>query len=173
MQEAMFLILGQDHKSAVSHERKWDKGRHRSGKGYAAYYEEDDDVWDEEDGEEVYWGEGWEDNDSPGDYEQEYVEEVTPENYDVEAYDTAYAAYQDARKRFTDLKLARGYLPVVALADPAAGNLAPGVSQPPVSPGRGGSLKGGKKGATYRYTPAPPKKADPRVFVVDRLVTPR
>ena len=192
VQEAMFLILGQDHKSAVSHDRKWHKGGHRSGKGYAAYYEEDDDVWDEDEGEEVYWGEGWEDNEYPGDYEQEYVDEfdqdaayyqgeegyeVTPESYDVEAYDTAYAAYQDARKRFTDLKLARGYLPVVALADPAAGNLSPGVSQAPVSPGRGGSPKGGGKkgkgkgsgfrkgkgkGATYRYTPAPPKKADPR-----------
>lgn len=64
--------------------------------------------------------------------------------YDVEAYDTAYAAYQDARKRFTDLKLARGYLPVVALADPSAGNVAPGVSQAPHSPSR--SFKGGKKG---------------------------
>jgi len=48
-------------------------------------------------------------------YYQEGEVDATPQDYDVEAYDTAYAAYQDARKRFTDLKLARGYLPVVAL----------------------------------------------------------
>ena len=189
VQEAMFLILGQDHKSAVSRDdKKWHRGGHRTGRGYAAFYEDDENEWEEIEGEDAYWGDGWEDYESPGDYEQEYAVEFDqdavyyqedeidgPQDYDVEAYDTAYAAYQDARKRFTDLKLARGYLPVVALADPAAGNVSPGVSQAPYSPSRsGGSKGGGKKGkgggrkgkgkgkATFRYTPAPPKQADPR-----------
>ena len=35
----------------------------------------------------------------------------------AEAYDSAYATYVDARQRFNQLKLARGYLPVVALTD--------------------------------------------------------
>ena len=189
VQEAMFLILGQDHKSAVSRDdKKWHRGGHRTGRGYAAFYEDDNDDWEEIEGEDAYWGDGWADYESPGDYEQEYAVEFDqdavyyqedeidgPQDYDVEAYDTAYAAYQDARKRFTDLKPARGYLPVVALADPAAGNVSPGVSQAPYSPSRSGGFKGGgKKGkgggrkgkgkgkATFRYTPAPPKQADPR-----------
>ena len=48
----------------------------------------------------------------------------------MDTYDEVYAAYVDARRRFSDLKLARGFLPVVALNDPAAGNLAPGVTSP-------------------------------------------
>jgi len=65
----------------------------------------------------------------------------------VEAYDEAVAAYLDARKRFSDLKLSRGFLLVVALSDPSAGNLSPGTSSPTRSSG-GGSPKGkpGKDG---------------------------
>lgn len=37
--------------------------------------------------------------------------------YDVEAYDEAFSAYLDARQRFHDLKLSRGFYPVLALAD--------------------------------------------------------
>ena len=83
-------------------------------------------------------------------------------------------------KRFSDLKLSRGYLPVVALSDPAAGNLSPGVSQSPVSSPnskgkkgksgkgtpKGGTPKGGspkgKPGATYRFSKSPMKQHDPR-----------
>ena len=34
--------------------------------------------------------------------------------HDVGSYDQAFAAYLDARKRFSDLRLARGFLPIVA-----------------------------------------------------------
>ena len=99
---------------------------------------------------------------------------------DVEAYDSVYAAYLDARKRFSELKLSRGYLSIVALSDPSAGNLSPGVSQSPTSSpsskgkkgkagkssSKGGSPKGGspkgKPGASYKYTKAPMKPHDPR-----------
>ena len=63
--------------------------------------------------------------------------------FPVETYDEAYAAYVDARKRFSDLRLSRGFLPVVALSDPSAGNLSPGLSSPGVSPSSKGK-KGGK-----------------------------
>ena len=72
-----------------------------------------------------------EDFDSQAAYFQTETDDVTEENYpwqDVDSYDAVYAAYLDARKRFSDLKLSRGYLPIVALSDPAAGNLSPGVS---------------------------------------------
>ena len=40
------------------------------------------------------------------------------------------AAYLDARKRFSDLRLAREFLPIVAVGDPTAGNIIPGVTSP-------------------------------------------
>lgn len=76
-----------------------------------------------------------------------------------------YAAYQDAR--ITDLKLSCGYLPVVALTDPAAGNVSPGMAQAPASPkGRKGKGIGGKKGkskstATFKYAKPAAKGVDP------------
>ena len=92
----------------------------------------------------------------------QYDDETAEEHpwHDVESYDQAYAAYLDARKRFNDLKISRGYLPVVALTDPAVGNVSPGV----LSPSSAGSSPKGKKGklkstsskgnpsSTYKYT---------------------
>ena len=49
----------------------------------------------------------WESFDVDSAYYQEEPEE----------YDEAYASYVDVRKRFNDLKLSRGFLPVVALQD--------------------------------------------------------
>ena len=64
------------------------------------------------------------------------------------------------KKWFGDLKLSRGFLPVVALSDPSAGNLSPGTTSPTKSSG-GGPPKGkfgkgagkatGKKGKPNRY----------------------
>ena len=94
--------------------------------------------------------------------------------HDVESYDQAYATYLDARKRFSDLRLqlARGFLPVVAVGDPSAGNISPGVTSPgssPTSKGKKGKSKGSSKGgspkgkpATYKYSPAPMKAAEPK-----------
>ena len=38
------------------------------------------------------------------------------------AYDAAFASYTDARRRFQELKTARGYLPIVALTDGGGGS---------------------------------------------------
>ena len=79
----------------------------------------------------------------------------------IEEYDQVYAAYLDARKRFSDLKLSRGFYPIVAIGDPAAGNIAPGLLSPPQSPSKGGKgkTKKGKGGrtpsATFKYGKAP------------------
>jgi len=51
----------------------------------------------------------------------------------VDTYDEVYVTDVDARVA-SDLKLARGFLPVVALNDPTAGNLASGVTSPAGSP---------------------------------------
>ena len=60
---------------------------------------------------------------------------------------------------------------MVALGDPAAGNLSPGVLSPPGSPsskgGKGKTKKGKGKGgkipsASFKYNKSPAKPADPR-----------
>ena len=99
--------------------------------------------------------------------------ELTETPFPVDTYGEAYAAYVDARKRFSDLRLSRGFLPVVALSDPSAGNLSPGLSSPGGSPGHGKGKKGGKgkgfsggrpgKGKNlYKYNKPPPKPSETR-----------
>ena len=188
--EAMYLILGQDykgHSSAASGDRRWQ----RSGKGHRAYAAEEDygeeENYDEDDGyaESIYYGgEEWNDSgydptlngtqdfDNDAVYYQDDAAEAddAPADFDVEQFDQAYAAYLDARKRFTDLKLARGFLPVVALSDPAAGNLTPGTSSPTRSSGGYSPSKGGKKGKgkkggkpnVVRYNKPPMKPSQPQ-----------
>ena len=197
VQETLFLVLGQDFKTVAGHS----KGGHRGkGRGYAAFYgddEADPSQWDESydyDAEDYsvhyeydeYYTEY---NDSPthyespshhGYYEEDttgfdddaayYGDEVPPVDpqEQAEEYDSAFAAYLDARKRFNDSKLARGYLPIVALSEAGAG-LSPGISptaSPSSSPGRGkgkGKPKGKNKGkggrTTVKYPPRGPGKA--------------
>ena len=187
VEEAMLLVLGQDHKAAVSdHHRRHFKGK---GRGYAAVdyetedYDVDDDVvtdsvyyegsWDncEDDGtwetEEIYYEEDGNCFDEDAVYYQQLEEPAADMPY-VEEYDEAYAAYVDARKRFNDIKLARGYLPIVALTE-SQSNLSPGLTSPPTSPGSGKGKKGkmskgkGKSKTTVRYAPKGGGKApDPR-----------
>ena len=153
--EALYLVLGQDYKHTTQagfHDRRG-FGKGGRGRGYVAvdaadfeepynygdgwtdewgyyegddgspsYYGGDDDEWDEADefdAQAAYYQ-----------YEETNAEPSETALQDVDTYDEVYAAYVDARRRFSDLKLARGFLPVVALNDPAAGNLAPGVTSP-------------------------------------------
>ena len=186
--ETLYLLFGQDFKEMhgrPADDRRWYRGG--KGRGYAAYDDEAEEYWD--DGgdyeESVYYGGGedWgelldddasfydnEDFDSGAAYyENDDAEDPIP--FDVADYDEAFAAYTDARRRFNDLKLARGYLPIVALSDPSAGNLTPGLASPTsqqmpqVKGKKGGSGKGkggkgkqkGKGSGTYRYSRGPGK----------------
>ena len=201
VQETLFLVLGQDYKTVTGH-----KGGHRGkGRGYAAFYEEDN-AYDQADWDEPHYDETedysahyendehyTEYNDSPSHYESPshygyyeddttgfdedaaYYGEEVPQGdptENAEEYDSAFAAYLDARKRFNDIKLARGYLPIVALSEAGAG-LSPGISpsaSPSSSLGRGkgkGKPKSKNKGkggrTTVKYPPrGPGKPADPR-----------
>ena len=93
-----------------------------------------------------------------------------PEAHLAEEFDSAFASYTDARKRFNDLKMARGFLPVVALADqqPLAGMTTPTPSPTSSSWPRKGKGKGGKKGKgkgtsnVIRYPPQGAGKSDPK-----------
>ena len=185
--EALYLILGQDHKASLQPDRRPFGGKAK-GRGYAAYeddeaaiYQDDFDAsseWAAEDGyyeaEETYGM----DDDWEWSFDQEAIyfqedpnETATLDGSDspwIEEYDQVYAAYLDARKRFSDLKLSRGFYPIVAIGDPAAGNIAPGLLSPPQSPSKGGKGKSkkGKGGrsssATLKYGKPPGKAADPK-----------
>ena len=196
VQETLYLLFGQDYKDMAGRpndDRRW----HRAGKGrgYAAQDDEVDDGWGEEETYEetvYYGGEDWmdgpdddtsfydaEDFDTGAAYYQEDDSE-DPVPFDVADYDEAFAAYTDARRRFNELKLARGYLPIVALSDPSAGNLSPGLSVPPqqqqlpsfkgkkggFGKGKGGRGKFKGKGSgsstTFRCSRGPGKERDPR-----------
>lgn len=83
------------------------------------------------------------------------------------ALEEAYAAYLDARRQFANLRAARGYYPVVALA-PDASPSSSG-QQHPVSPGHGkGKMKsrgkGKSKGSSSKgrgKSSNPPRKGSP------------
>ena len=194
--ETLYLLFGQDYKEMHGRQgddRRWYRGG--KGRGYAAYYEEEgEEGWDDLDYDEsVYYGGGeeWsemldddasfydaEDFDAGAAY-YEADETEDPIAFDVADYDEAFAAYTDARRRFNELKLSRGYLPIVALSDPSAGNLAPGISSPTSSQqphvkgkkggygkGKGGRGKQKGKGSgsstTVRYPRGAGKQPDPR-----------
>eukprot|EP00913_Durusdinium_trenchii_P025757 g24173.t1 len=180
VQEALYLILGQDHKAAVI----TDKRPFGRGKGQRAYYVVDEswkDAFYEEELDDQYDYdqvpvESWQEDDSTFDLDAGYFQADDPEeeegfvaasaDWDVDEYDSAYATYLDARRRFADLKLSRGYLPIVALQ----GDNASQSTSPTRSPSKGKGPrkgKGGKKGksnsSTVRYPPCPGGKApDPR-----------
>ena len=195
VQETLYLLFGQDYKEMAVRphdDRRWP--RHGKGRGYAAHEDDvDDGGWEDEEYEETgfYGGDDWgdilEDDASPN-YEADdfdagaayYQEEESedPVPFDVADYDEAFAVYTDARRRFNELKLARGYLPIVALSDPSAGNLTPGLASPShqqlphmkgkkggfgFGKGKGGKSKKGKgSGTTVRYHRGPGKERDPR-----------
>ena len=182
--EALYLILGQDYKAGGwNHDRnkrfqRWSN----SSRAYAAqddWWEEDDYGWDDEtgyyeddeqvavydleeeefDADAAYYGdEQWPD---------EATEAHSPDRM-AEEYDTAFASYTDARRRFNELKMARGFLPVVALADNQQPVMA-GASSSSSSPrswqrkgkGKGGKSKG-KSSTTVRYPPQGAGKSDPK-----------
>ena len=194
--EALYLILGQDYKS--SHHQPDRRPFHRGkGRGYVVadddtgyYHDENDEIYDQQwddtvyfEGDDDYYGNEelyYEDGPDDFGFDQEAIyyqggdgeiDASAEPPWCVEEYDEAYAAYLDARKRFSDLRLSRGFLPVVALNDPSAGNLSPGIlSSGGGSPqrGRGGSGKSpkgkskGKGKSTYRFNRPPPKQADPK-----------
>lgn len=176
IQEALFTILGQDYKSAHGGPRWHSKS---SGKGRAFFTDEMDttDDWDVSDHgyylEEEYVEEtaddlGWDDSEA-GYYLQGGMDphdEAAEEEpfFDVQEFDEAYASYIDARRRFQDLKMSRGFLPVVALQD---SQMAAGQPDRSSSPAKGRGKKGKGKGkakgkATVHYGKGTPKNADPK-----------
>ena len=179
--EALYLILG--HALVVdtcgSRGPTWpmtEDEAYPDDDGWEAGYYEEDEQWAEENHDYEVYDEGQDFDHDAGYYGEE---EPWPDNDEVNspsqmaaAYDAAFA-YTDARRRFQELKTARGYLPIVALT--VGGNVSPskgGSSSNATSPasatswrtqgkGKGGS-KGGKSKTTIRYPPQGAGNADPK-----------
>jgi len=123
--------------------------------GYNEYDENDTDWLDHEfDYDAAHYENDAGNNDPVLDYE-----------FDVAEYDSCYASYLDARKRFNDLRRARGFLPVVAL-DFSASSTSTSPTQMPMQSNMKGKGKKGKakgKGKNNNRPPRPPMKTpDPR-----------
>ena len=181
--ESLYLLYGQDYKAGGYHERKEFKSRWH-GRGYAAHDEaEEDEVWDDGDFTETGYYEDdyeWPEDefyDDGADFDQEAgyygaAGDVEDESWPSEdpsvlagQFDSAYATYLDARKRFNDLRLSRAYLPVVALTGnqqqgPSSSDGSPG--GPPRGKGKGYGSSGRGKGRNIVRYSNPPGKADPR-----------
>ena len=65
--------------------------------------------------------------------------------------DMAFASYTDARKRFQELKMSRGYLPIVALTDQQGGHSPASTTTSPSS----WRVKGKGKGSLANPSPRP------------------
>ena len=179
IEEAMFLLFGQDYRRTVNEPSRGFRGkgastgapRWSSRRGHSAYsaidettaendYEYDleetyavdeDDSLDYDfsedpgapwDGDELYWQDeqSWDD---AAYYEQH--DDALPD----EEYEEVYATYLDARRRFADLKAARGFWPVMAVPPSASGtstspapSYAPSKGKPTKGKGKGGKSKG-------------------------------
>ena len=174
VEQAMYYLLGQDYKTRSNPMATGKGGRvqrwQRYGQGFAA--EEDtyfEDEWDlDEIDEDGYYEEGDE-------YmEQDYVEE--PYSYEDPIFyemdeaegsgevdpqlEEAYAAYLDARRQFANLKAARGYYPVVALAPGSDGPSQMPVPRQSKGKGKGGSPRRKGKGKGKGFRGQPPQKGN-------------
>ena len=161
VQETLFLVLGQDFKTVAGHSKgghrgkgrgyavfygddeadpgQWDESYNYDDDGYSAHYEYDEYYTEYNDSPTHYESpshHGYYEEDTTGfdDDAAYYGDEVPPEDpqEQAEEYDSAFAAYLDARKRFNDIKLARGYLPIVALSEAGAGLPLAFRQQPPL-----------------------------------------
>ena len=173
VEQAMYYLLGQDYKTRAN-PMMTGKGGHRAqrwqrhGQGFVA--EEDtyfEDEWDFDEVDEEGYYEEFDEYTEP-----DYVEE--PYSYDEPIFyemdeaegageadpqlEEAYAAYLDARRQFANLKAARGYYPVVALAPGNDGPSQMPMQRPSKGKGKGGSPRRKGKGKGKGYRGPPPQK---------------
>ena len=174
VEAAMFFLFGQDYRSRQDATSRWNSGKGQNYRwqkkhyAYSAYdYDWDGEAEYDQVPDEIYVQDDedtfeydWEDNGAyvtaddevpwPED-EFEPIYNAHEDGFDDEDYDEVYATYLDARRRFADLRAARGYWNVVAVppagsSTPApSGNFQPGGPRPKgKGKGKGGKSKSGK-----------------------------
>ena len=166
IEEAMFLLFGQDYRRTTEPSRGFrGKGastgapRWSSRKGHAynatddAGYEDDYeyeydevpayDTMDDDAGapwetDEIYWQD---DN-----WDEAAYHEQTDEQLPDEEYEEVFATYLDARRRFAELKAARGFWPVMAVPPSTTGSSTMSPTSSPSASTKGKPTKGKSKG---------------------------
>ena len=181
IEEAMFLLFGQDYRRTINEPSRGFRGkgaspgaRWNNRRSQSAYLTmdgttgEDDYEYDHEelfameeyeapdyeyDGEDTaepwepddfYWYDDW--TDETAHYEHD---DTAPDD----DYEEVYATYLDARRRFADLRAARGFWPVMAVPPSSSGTssappttYAPSKGKPTKGKGKSGKGKGKGKG---------------------------
>ena len=164
VEKALYLTLGQNHKVPSPAKFQNMRGRWKSDRAHFAedevYYEDDGEYYEDEshafdddgnpagyDGEEGYWQE--EEWDTQSTYYGSAVEDMPASDvvFDTEEFDRVYAAYADSKRQLNQLRVSRGFFPVVAVAGgqqlPLSASASASGSH---SPSRSGSSKGKSKG---------------------------
>ena len=164
VRKAMNFVIGQDsipEEATTSRAHRWTKSYKDS-----IYYEDDFEEYDdlEYDDNECYWADPEED-DGFGDYEaDEGDDEVHVINEDLAAdYDDVMASYTEARQKLNQMRMSRGYYPVVAMVPEQPSSAGKGVSYNGKGGGKGkGKSKSKGKGDRNRQLPRPPPQAKAR-----------
>ena len=186
IEEAMFLLFGQDYRRTTAEPSRGFRGkgtstgapRWSSYRGHSAYSAYDEAAAEDEyeyDPEETYAadendtyeydyaedpGVPWEADDLYWQEEQPWEDQAFYEQQDDgaqdEEYEEVFATYLDARRRFADLKAARGFWPVMAVPPTTSttsssppSSFAPSKGKPTKGKGKGGKFKG--KGGTRPF----------------------
>eukprot|EP00435_Cladocopium_sp_Y103_P067059 s369_g29.t1 len=171
--EAMYFLLGQDYKGkATDTTSRWKNNKAYGRWSNRSYGYTAEEIYDmDEPYMEDYAYHQWDDADYEDEQPEDYEEPYNEDAYDAQDYDEtefpdesygedapleeAYASYLDARRHFAQLKAARGYFPVVALADGGGQSMAAG-SQAPRPPKGKGTGKGKVRGKpSYRQSNPP------------------
>jgi len=119
--------------------------------------ENEEEDWERQEQDQDWYEETpWEtDQGDPFDVDSEYYAATTSAEYDVDEYDDVYSNYVEARRRMNDLRLSRGYYPIVALA-PAS--FQDGAKSRKGKPGKGrGKTKARGKGSNTKGRKGPGK----------------
>ena len=181
VEKALYLTLGQNHKVPSPAKFNNMRGRGKTDRAHFAedevYYEDDGEypdntAYDDDgnpidyDGDELYWQEEeWDDVQST--YYGSTVEDMpaNDEVFDTEEFDRVYAAYADSKRQLNQLRVSRGFFPVVAVAGgqqlPLTASSSASGSQSPSRTGSNGKSKGkskGKKGSKGSKGLGSPKK---------------
>ena len=167
VRKSMNFVIGQDsvpESEGYKSSGRW--GAKSSSYKDTIYYDSDVDleqIYEEQDYDPAYWAEGAEGFDGATLSEEELDDElVLLANDDMAAeYDDVMAGYTEARQKLNQMRMSRGYYPVVAMVPDQGGSTYKGfMTSKGNSKGKGKSKSKGKKGSGNvvgsKQAPKPP-----------------
>ena len=165
VRKAMNFVIGQDslphHDGPGRSSGRWQKTPYTKDSVYYEEEYENDDDDEADDGGDCYWADG----DEGEEYEDEEIDdEVHVAQDDLAAeYDDVMVNYSEARQKLNQMRMSRGYYPVVAMVPEQPSSSGKGSYMSYKGKGSGGGKgKGksgkskGKGGGQQRQAPKPP-----------------